>query len=604
MVSIDKPSADQLGLKTDNWPPPRHIHASIIQSLSRHGVSAIMMDVFFKLHRTAVEDNELADAIAQSGNVALFEWVDRLKYKGGEVVQTRSPIEQLRDAALATAAFPLPEGTAVRQFWTFFNAASETVPTLPAVALQIHALPYLDRFISLLGHAGVSDLTDLPSRVATFRDCRQLMHVLRREIRSHPDAARRALGLLERGTLEGLTSVDRSVLAALVRLYGGDDTRYLNFYGPAGRIRTIPFHELLTDSQNSRLDLTRTVVFVGEGASQLLSSADQRDTYPTVFSEDGMDLSGAEIAATAFANLLTNRTLRRVAIGGEVGTLICFALLAAVLARVLPGLYAGGAVLFLGCAHYALAQYLFTEHAVLVPLGIPLLVQLPGTLFAAVLFRYRDVRRQVPREVDSGAPMQPVEGVCLSTDIENYVGTSAGMQLRDLGVLMSEYYQTIAKLVARRRGLMMARAGDSAMCVWAGSRSNPALWRRLVRRAGLERKSTWEHAPTPVRPHWRFAIPSNVSTSGTPHRCGRVSGCTSGRWRWDRLPASTRSLATCRIPRHASKGSTSSSERRSWPRSRSFADRRASVCGQLDASCLPAGRRAGDCGDCRSASGR
>ena len=375
VVSIDKPSADQLGLKTDNWPPPRHIHASIIRSLSRHGVSAIMMDVFFRLHRTAVEDNKLADAIAQSGNVALFEWVDRLKYKGGEVVQTRSPIEQLRDVALATAAFPLPEGTAVRQFWTFFNAASETVPTLPAVALQIHALPYLDRFISLLGQAGVSDLTDLPSRVATFRDCRQLMHVLRREIRSHPDAARRALGLLERGTLEGLTAVDRSVLAALVRLYGGDDTRYLNFYGPAGRIRTIPFHELLTDSQNSRLDLTRTVVFVGEGASQLLSSADQRDTHPTVFSEDGMDLSGAEIAATAFANLLTNRTLRRLGIGGEVGTLICFALLAAVLARVLPGLYAGGAVLFLGCAHYALAQYLFTEHAVLVPLGIPLLVQ-------------------------------------------------------------------------------------------------------------------------------------------------------------------------------------------------------------------------------------
>ena len=95
----------------------------------------------------------------------------------------------------------------------------------------------------------------------------------------------------------------------------------------------------------------------------------------------------------------------------------------------------------------------------------------------------------MPREVDSGAPLQPVEGVCLSTDIENYVGTSAGMQLRDLAVLMSEYYETIAKLVARRRGLMMARAGDSAMCVWAGSRSDPALWRRLVRRAGLERRS-------------------------------------------------------------------------------------------------------------------
>jgi adenylate cyclase len=489
VVSIDKSSSDQLGTKSDNWPPPRHVHASVIRSLSRHGVSAIVMDVFFRVHRTPVEDSDLADAIAESGNVALFEWVDRLTYTGGEIVQTRSPIEQFRDAALATAAFPLPEGAAVKYFWTFFDAPARTVPTLPAVALQIQALPDLGRFLSVLRQAGVSNLTDLPARVATFRDCRQLMHVLRRELRSHPDAARRALGLLEGGTFDGLTAVERSELAALVRLYGGDDTHYLNFYGPAGRIRTIPFHELLTDSQNARLDLKGTVVFVGEAASQFLSSADQRDTYATVFSENGVDLSGAEIAATAFANLLSNRTLRRLTFRGEVGILIGFALLAAVLARVLPGLYAAGAVLALGSAHYALAQYLFTAHVVLVPLGIPLLVQVPCTLFTAVLSRYRDVRRQVPREVDSGAPLQPVEGVCLSTDIENYVEASAGMQLRDLGILMSEYYETIAKLVARRRGLMMGRAGDSAMCVWSGSRSDASLSWLPGRRVGPARRS-------------------------------------------------------------------------------------------------------------------
>ena len=109
VVSIDKSSADRLGLTTANWPPPRQIHASVIRSLSRHRVSAIMMDVFFKVHRTPVEDDDLADAIAASGNVALFEWVDRAPVpRGGEIVQTRSPIEQLRDAAIATAAFPLP----------------------------------------------------------------------------------------------------------------------------------------------------------------------------------------------------------------------------------------------------------------------------------------------------------------------------------------------------------------------------------------------------------------------------------------------------------------------------------------------------------------
>ena len=122
-------------------------------------------------------------------------------------------------------------------------------------------------------------------------------------------------------------------------------------------------------------------MFVGEGASEFLSNADQRDTYRTDYSDDGVDLSGAEIAATAFANLLTNRTLRRLPFGAEAGILICFGLVAAVLARMLPASYAAGAILALGCAQYTLAQYLFTQRAILVPIGIPLLVQAPASLF-------------------------------------------------------------------------------------------------------------------------------------------------------------------------------------------------------------------------------
>jgi adenylate cyclase len=486
VVSIDKTSSDQLGLRKEDWPPPRHVHASVVRSLSRHGVSAIMMDVFFRVHRSPAEDDDFAKAITESGTVTLFESVDRIRYRGGEVVQMRSPIEPFRDAARATAAFPLPQGTAVTYFWTFFDATAEKVPTMPAVALQILALPHLDRFASLLQQAGVTTVADLPSHVATPGDLRQLMNTFHRELESHPDAARRALLLLDRGSVEGLTAADRRVLAALVRLYIGGDTHYLNFYGPPGRIRTIPFHELLADKENARLDLQGTAVFVGEGAPEL-QSTDQRDIYRTVYSEDGVDLSGAEIAATAFANLLTNRTLRRAPFAAEASVLICFAIVAAVVARVLPLLYGAGAIIVVGGAYYTLAQYLFTEHAVLVPLGIPLLLQVPVSLFAAVLFRYRDVRRQVPREVEPGASPELVRGVCLSTDIENYVTASAGMEPGDLALLMSEYYETLAKLVTGRRGLMLGRAGDSAMCVWSGSRTTRPLARFLGEWVASER---------------------------------------------------------------------------------------------------------------------
>ena len=471
VISIDKTSSDQLGLNKENWPPPRHVHANVVRALTRHGVSAIIMDVFFRNQRTPAEDADLAAAMTESGKVALFEHVERLKFSGGEIVQLRSPIEQLRTVGRATGAFPLPDASPVAFFWTFLDATPGKVPTLPAVAVQMHALPYLDRLLSLLRAEGITNVTDLPSRVATVDDFRQLMIVLSRELRSHADAAKRVLRRLEREFGSGMTTAERSVLAAVIRLYVGADTHDLNFYGPSGHIPTVPFHELLADAVSPRVDLTGMVVFVGEGATKFVSSADQRDTYSTVYSEDGVDLSGAEIAATAFANLLTNRTLRRVHFSTEVAILLAFAVLAAFFARVLPVRPAAGAIIGLGCAHYGIAQYLFNAHAMLVPVGIPLIVQGPFSLFTAVWVRYRNVRRQVPREVDHDMTPEQVHAVCLSIDIENYVAASEGLAPRDLARLMSEYYATLSALVSRRDGVMMGRAGDSAMCVWAETRN-------------------------------------------------------------------------------------------------------------------------------------
>jgi adenylate cyclase len=463
VISIDKTSYDQHGLNKEDWPPPRHVHASVVRSLTRRGVSAIILDIFFRSQRNPAEDADLAAAMAESGKVALFERVDRLKYSTGEIVQLRSPIEQFRRVALATGAFPLPDRSPVTFFWTFLDATPGKVPTLPAVALQMQALPHLDRLLSLLRDEGLTNLADLPSRVATVDEFRQVMNVLARELETHADAATRALRRLERETGNGMTAAERSVLAATIRLYVGGDTRDLNFYGRAGRIRTIPFHELLADGVGQRLDLTGMVVFVGEGATEVVSSADQRDTYSTVYSDEGVDLSGAEIAATAFANLLTNRTLRRVPFAAEVAILVGFALLASFFSHLLRARLAAGAILALACAHYGIAQYLFSAHALLVPVG----VQAPLSLFAAVWVRYRNLRTQVPREVDRGMAPEQVHAVCLSTDIENYLAASEGLEPRDLARLMSEYYATLSSLVSRREGVMMGRAGDSAMCVWA-----------------------------------------------------------------------------------------------------------------------------------------
>ncbi len=241
----------------------------------------------------------------------------------------------------------------------------------------------------------------------------------------------------------------------------------MNYYGPAGHIETIPFHQLLQGNENPGFTLSGKLVVVGEGASPLIRNAEQGDTYRTVYSTDeGVDLSGAEIGATAIANLLTDRTLRRMRPGTDSAILLGFGLSVGLLARLLPGLYAGGAALLLGVALFALVEYQFAQHARLVPIAIPLLVQLPLGLFVGLMARYRDIRRQVPKEVDPNAQPELVDGVCLSTDVENYTALSEVTEPRELALLMSEYYSTVSALVVRHHGLMMGRAGDSALCVW------------------------------------------------------------------------------------------------------------------------------------------
>src|SRR4029434_3486350 len=128
------------------------------------------------------------------------------------------------------------------------------------------------------------------------------------------------------------------------------------------------------------------IVVVGEGTSALVRNAEQKDTYLTVYStDDGVDLSGAEIAATAIANLLTDRTLRRVRSSSEIAILIGFGVSVGLVARLLPGWFGSGATILLGTVLLASAQYQFARNARLVPIAVPMLVQLPAGLFAGLL---------------------------------------------------------------------------------------------------------------------------------------------------------------------------------------------------------------------------
>src|SRR5262249_32941342 len=128
------------------------------------------------------------------------------------------------------------------------------------------------------------------------------MQGLHAALRANPDAADRLRTRLQTGAPNG---VDHSRLSALVELYAGEDSRYLNLRGPAGTVRTLSYSRLLSEpserADSAVADLSGKVVFIGVSE---LHSVTQTDSYDTVFSgEDGINVTGVEIGATAVADL-------------------------------------------------------------------------------------------------------------------------------------------------------------------------------------------------------------------------------------------------------------------------------------------------------------
>ena len=246
VVSIDKGSAQQLGMEPGAWPPPRRIHAAIIRSLHRHGVSAIVMDVWFEGHRVPADDDELARAHGgeRQRRPGPARRSPAFAGRRREHGAAEEPHHSVSGSALSLAPFPLPRTSPTPVFWPFFDTPSGVVATLPAVGLQIHGLPLLDHLRSALEQAGVQSAAALPRRVTSPEDMRQLVESLRHELQQNAPVAARALASLD---AQRITAPERRVLSALVRLYSGPDTYYLNFYGPAGSIHTIPFHQLLAE---------------------------------------------------------------------------------------------------------------------------------------------------------------------------------------------------------------------------------------------------------------------------------------------------------------------------------------------------------------------
>lgn len=506
VISIAKDSAASLHLPNDPDTWDRSLHARLIDNLSRAGAKVIVFDLFFHGVRSSSGDELMARAIRNSQNTVLGEHLqaEKVSLTGNDgtahgivnIERLIPPLPSLARSSLAVAPFPLPKvPIRVNQYWTF-KKTSGNMPTLPAVAFQVFALNAYEALIQLLEKHGASLPETIPKNKDSFtktHNSESIMRVIRDIMQENPVIVRAMLSDLNRSDALSLIPKDERLLTQLIKLYSGPDNRVINYYGPPRSITTVPYyqalrtHEMMQVSQ-PQLDFNGKAVFVG--VSERLIS-EQVDGHYTVFSQpDGLDIGGVEIAATAFANLLDDSSLRPLPQYMYLLIILIWGLIIGILCRRLSPVLSGISVAGMCLCYLLAAHFLFVYHAIWSPVVIPLLFQAPLGLAGSVIWNYCESTRErkkiktafsyyLPdREIDRllkdisaiGRDNQTVDGICLYTDIVNYTEISESMRPDELGATIKSYYETVFAPIKQHGGAISNAFGDAVLSIWADAK--------------------------------------------------------------------------------------------------------------------------------------
>jgi len=507
VVAINARTGEKLGLPPLPRDWPRTIHGKLVDELTRRGAKTIVFDFDFRRSRNEQHDLAFARSIAASGRVVLFEYLTGqfrpIEDAEGRTQRTiwmeelQQPIPVLTNAARALGSFPLPKlGAAVHQFWAFKESAGDSA-TMPVSALQVFSLPHYAQWRNLLSEAIPLPADRFPpaaSDIGNAKQVKALMNATRHLFKKNPDLAQQVEAT---PAFSRASDSEARLFRALLSLYGGSDQPFLNYYGPPGTIPNVPYHAVIKGGDPNlapdALDFTGKAVFVGY--ADLLNPG-QEDRFFTVFTHDeGVDLSGVEIAATAFANLIENRTVKPVGAGVTLAVLFVFGMVMGALVYLAPAAIGVTLALVLAFAYAAAAQISFNHTGAWWPLVTPLLVQLPLALFIGLYAQYRlqhrrvqhvseAIRKYVPENVSSvltNAELKADDinkvtyGTCLATDMAGFSTIAEKMAPGDLAKFLNEYFDVLAQALKRHGVSVTEFRADAIMCAWTGAADDPRV---------------------------------------------------------------------------------------------------------------------------------
>ena len=551
VISIDRDSSENLNVpdNPDKW--PRAVHAKLVDRLTAAGAKAITFDVHFIEAKVPEDDRLFEDALRRAGNVIL---ADAMRSKdipiasdgsaigdSTNIVKLTKPYEPFAKAAIGTAPFVLPRiPFKVNQYWTFQQGAGDA-PTFPVVTLQEYGRDAFAQLVEMVKQADPASAATLPGDVERERLERGLvgmMRDLRDRFEGDPNLASRVRDVLEQSNVRQSDPQRYRLLKALINVYAGEPTRYVNYYGPPGTVPTIHYDQALKigSPDGPNVDLKDKVVFVG--LSEVLL-AERKDSFYTVFSKaNGVFIGGVEIAATALLNILDGKAIQPLNVLPHVLLVLLWGIAVGVVSRLLPITIAAMASLGLGGLYLGLASYQFQSQQSWYPLVVPLLVQMPFGFGTAVLWNYmetdqerknirkafglylpNDVVDQLAKDIANlKGTTQVVYGTCLFTDAGDYTTLSERMSPKELSDFLGRYFEALFQPVRNHDGLIVDLKGDSILAIWKSPQDDPAL-RKKACLAALEMAESVARFNQSVAP---YSLPTRIGLHAGEFTIGAV----------------------------------------------------------------------------------
>jgi signal transduction histidine kinase len=334
VISVDKESIDQLHLPDNILKWPRATHAQLVSKLTDQKAAVIAFDISFK--EPSEEDALFAKAIGVAKNVVLVEQIEWEKLPlsdqsdaGIEIQRLIPPVPLLAQAAAALATFPIPKIPLQVSQYWQFKDSDLNLPTLPVAAFQIFSPTLYQKRFNVI----------------QGRDA---------------------------------------------------DSAYLNFYGPPRTITTVPYYKVLqlphpVFINGKAVSFQGKAVFVGLSE---LAPTRQKDGFHTVFSQsDGLDLSGVEIGATAFSNLVDNREIKPLPFWAWLLTLLLWGIFIGATCLLLSPSVAMPFCIGVSLIYFWITFLAFKLQDTWFPLMIPILFQTPFAFLGSIFSHYFQARK-------------------------------------------------------------------------------------------------------------------------------------------------------------------------------------------------------------------